>query len=91
MDSHISSFDCNNQDVFVILSCAEADGALDKARKHKKRQLEDTLSLVLKKRKVPIIVIILRSLCYFNSLRGIAVNQSPRTSLPLLEHAVTSI
>lgn len=31
---------------------AEADGALDKARKHKKRQLEDTLNLVLKKRKV---------------------------------------
>lgn len=33
-------------------NCAEADGALDKARKHKKRQLEDTLNLVLKKRKV---------------------------------------
>lgn len=32
--------------------CAEADGALDKARKHKKRQLEDTLNLVLKKRRV---------------------------------------
>ena len=31
---------------------AEADGALDKARKHKKRQLEDTLNLVVKKRKV---------------------------------------
>lgn len=31
---------------------AEAEGALDKARKHKKRQLEDTLNLVLKKRKV---------------------------------------
>lgn len=30
----------------------EADGALDKARKHKKRQLEDTLNMVLKKRKV---------------------------------------
>ncbi|PIA40235.1 hypothetical protein AQUCO_02500141v1 [Aquilegia coerulea] len=30
---------------------AEADGALDKARKHKKRQLEDTLNLVYKKRK----------------------------------------
>lgn len=30
----------------------EADGALDKARKHKKRQLEDTLNLVMKKRKV---------------------------------------
>ncbi|KAJ8470206.1 hypothetical protein OPV22_024549 [Ensete ventricosum] len=29
----------------------KADGALDKARKHKKRQLEDTLNLVLKKRK----------------------------------------
>ncbi|VAH30313.1 unnamed protein product [Triticum turgidum subsp. durum] len=29
----------------------EADGALDKARKHKKRQLEDTYNLVVKKRK----------------------------------------
>ncbi|XP_024526121.1 WW domain-binding protein 11 [Selaginella moellendorffii] len=29
----------------------EADGALDKTRRHKKRQLEDTLNLVLKKRK----------------------------------------
>ncbi|URE18132.1 WW domain binding protein 11 [Musa troglodytarum] len=29
----------------------KTDGALDKARKHKKRQLEDTLNLVLKKRK----------------------------------------
>jgi len=35
-----------------IVGCAEADGALDKARKHKKRQLQDTLNLVLKKRKV---------------------------------------
>ena len=34
---------------FVV---AEADGALDKARKHKKRQLEDTLNMVMKKRKV---------------------------------------
>lgn len=34
------------------LACAEADGALDKTRRHKKRQLEDTLNLVLKKRKV---------------------------------------
>jgi hypothetical protein len=31
---------------------AEADGALDKARKHKKRQLEDTYNLIVKKRKV---------------------------------------
>ena len=31
---------------------AEADGALDKARKHKKRQLQDTLNLVIKKRRV---------------------------------------
>jgi sRNA-binding protein len=30
---------------------AEADGALDKTRRHKKRQLEDTLHLVMKKRK----------------------------------------
>ncbi|KAJ3670153.1 hypothetical protein LUZ60_010477 [Juncus effusus] len=29
----------------------KADGALDKARKHKKRQLEDTLNMVMKKRK----------------------------------------
>ncbi|XP_020093165.1 WW domain-binding protein 11 isoform X1 [Ananas comosus] len=29
----------------------KAEGALDKARKHKKRQLEDTLNLILKKRK----------------------------------------
>ncbi|XP_062116350.1 protein EARLY FLOWERING 5 [Humulus lupulus] len=33
------------------LNMMKADGALDKARKHKKRQLEDTLNLVLKKRK----------------------------------------
>lgn len=37
--------------IFSFLN-AEAEGALDKARKHKKRQLEDTLNLVLKKRKV---------------------------------------
>lgn len=36
----------------ALLVMAEADGALDKARKHKKRQLQDTLNLVLKKRKV---------------------------------------
>ncbi|KAF7838403.1 WW domain-binding protein 11 [Senna tora] len=33
------------------LEMMKADGALDKARKHKKRQLQDTLNLVLKKRK----------------------------------------
>ncbi|CAK7336622.1 unnamed protein product [Dovyalis caffra] len=33
------------------LELMKADGALDKARKHKKRQLEDTLSLVIKKRR----------------------------------------
>ncbi|XP_020574059.1 basic proline-rich protein [Phalaenopsis equestris] len=33
------------------LEVMKADGALDKARKHKKRQLEDTLNLVMKKRK----------------------------------------
>ncbi|KAE8662667.1 U-box domain-containing protein 38-like [Hibiscus syriacus] len=33
------------------LEMMKAEGALDKARKHKKRQLEDTLNLVLKKRK----------------------------------------
>lgn len=45
----IASF---NSQVHFIVVVAEADGALDKARKHKKRQLEDTLTLVLKKRKV---------------------------------------
>jgi hypothetical protein len=35
-----------------FFSYAEADGALDKARKHKKRQLEDTYNLIVKKRKV---------------------------------------
>lgn len=38
--------------VSIWLIRTEADGALDKARKHKKRQLEDTLTLVMKKRKV---------------------------------------
>ncbi|KAK7265751.1 hypothetical protein RJT34_33374 [Clitoria ternatea] len=33
------------------LEMMKADGALDKARKHKKRQLQDTLNLVIKKRK----------------------------------------
>ncbi|XVF50209.1 hypothetical protein PTKIN_Ptkin04bG0077800 [Pterospermum kingtungense] len=33
------------------LEMMKAEGALDKARKHKKRQLEDTLNLVLKKRR----------------------------------------
>ncbi|KAG4191036.1 hypothetical protein ERO13_A07G065700v2 [Gossypium hirsutum] len=33
------------------LEVMKAEGALDKARKHRKRQLEDTLNLVLKKRK----------------------------------------
>lgn len=36
----------------LFVNFAEADGALDKARKHKKRQLEDTLNLVIKKREV---------------------------------------
>jgi hypothetical protein len=40
----------------MLLIVAEADGALDKARKHKKRQLEDTLSLVIKKRRVMVIM-----------------------------------
>lgn len=38
--------------MYVLSDGVEADGALDKARKHKKRQLEDTLNLVIKKRKV---------------------------------------
>ncbi|XP_010546044.1 PREDICTED: WW domain-binding protein 11 isoform X2 [Tarenaya hassleriana] len=33
------------------LEMSKAEGALDKARKHKKRQLEDTLNMVMKKRK----------------------------------------
>ncbi|XP_051133341.1 protein EARLY FLOWERING 5 [Andrographis paniculata] len=33
------------------LEAMKAEGPLDKARKHKKRQLEDTLNLVIKKRK----------------------------------------
>lgn len=36
----------------LVLHVSEADGALDKTRRHKKRQLEDTLHLVMKKRKV---------------------------------------
>ncbi|KAF9671665.1 hypothetical protein SADUNF_Sadunf12G0071200 [Salix dunnii] len=40
------------KDQIEKLELMKADGALDKARKHKKRQLEDTLSLVLKKRRV---------------------------------------
>ncbi|KAJ6358754.1 hypothetical protein OIU76_000471 [Salix suchowensis] len=39
------------KDQIEKLELMKADGALDKARKHKKRQLEDTLSLVLKKRR----------------------------------------
>lgn len=39
------------KDQIEKLEMMKADGALDKARKHKKRQLEDTLNLVLKKRK----------------------------------------
>lgn len=39
------------KDQIEKLNMMKADGALDKARKHKKRQLEDTLNLVLKKRK----------------------------------------
>ncbi|KAL3640634.1 hypothetical protein CASFOL_015602 [Castilleja foliolosa] len=39
------------KDQIQKLEVMKADGALDKARKHKKRQLEDTLNLVIKKRK----------------------------------------
>ena len=45
----------------LLIAFAEADGALDKARKHKKRQLEDTLNLVLKKRKVVQLYFLLQS------------------------------
>ncbi|KAE8783147.1 WW domain-binding protein 11 [Hordeum vulgare] len=39
------------KDQIEKLEKMKADGALDKARKHKKRQLEDTYNLVVKKRK----------------------------------------
>ncbi|XP_078442386.1 proline-rich family protein isoform X1 [Wolffia australiana] len=39
------------RDQIQKLEMMKADGALDKARKHKKRQLEDTLNMVVKKRK----------------------------------------
>lgn len=39
------------KDQIQKLEMMKADGALDKARKHKKRQLEDTLNMVMKKRK----------------------------------------
>ncbi|KAL7139125.1 hypothetical protein ABFS83_09G031000 [Erythranthe nasuta] len=39
------------KDQIQKLESMKADGALDKARKHKKRHLEDTLNLVIKKRK----------------------------------------
>uniref|UniRef100_A0A803ME06 Wbp11/ELF5/Saf1 N-terminal domain-containing protein n=1 Tax=Chenopodium quinoa TaxID=63459 RepID=A0A803ME06_CHEQI len=39
------------KDQIQKLEMMKAEGALDKARKHKKRQLEDTLNLVMKKRK----------------------------------------
>lgn len=49
----IDLLNASSSEVLIILViCTEADGALDKARKHKKRQLEDTLNLVMKKRKV---------------------------------------
>lgn len=41
-----------NLEILFSFIGAEADGALDKARKHKKRQLEDTYNLIVKKRKV---------------------------------------
>jgi hypothetical protein len=41
-----------NLEILFYFVGAEADGALDKARKHKKRQLEDTYNLIVKKRKV---------------------------------------
>ncbi|KAG9152831.1 hypothetical protein Leryth_017654 [Lithospermum erythrorhizon] len=39
------------KDQIQKLEVMKAEGALDKARKHKKRQLEDTLNLVIKKKK----------------------------------------
>jgi len=38
----------------TLFVAAEADGALDKARKHKSKQLKQTLDLVIKKQKVTI-------------------------------------
>ncbi|KAL6493593.1 Protein EARLY FLOWERING 5 [Orobanche gracilis] len=40
------------KDQIQKLEAMKANGVLDKARKHKRRQLEDTLNLVMKKRKV---------------------------------------
>ena len=57
-----------SQAYIFVLIVLEADGALDKARKHKKRQLEDTLNLVLKKRKVSVIIFYVPSVL-FMSLR----------------------
>lgn len=47
-----------------MLFVAEADGALDKARKHKKRQLQDTLNLVVKKRRVIAYYVFLYCFCW---------------------------
>ncbi|OEL23590.1 hypothetical protein BAE44_0015390 [Dichanthelium oligosanthes] len=43
----------------------KADGALDKARKHKKRQLEDTYNLIVKKRKIAMLLFHLTQLPLF--------------------------
>ncbi|KAK1314157.1 hypothetical protein QJS10_CPA06g00117 [Acorus calamus] len=47
------------------LEMMRADGALDKARKHKKRQLEDTLKVVMKKRKK--VILMKDELCHKNN------------------------
>jgi hypothetical protein len=49
---HVQSCRVSQMDWWSCWRLAEADGALDKTRRHKKRQLEDTLHLVMKKRKV---------------------------------------
>ncbi|KAF3453186.1 hypothetical protein FNV43_RR03624 [Rhamnella rubrinervis] len=59
----------------------EADGALDKARKHKKRQLEDTLNLVLKKRKI--------LSCINETIHGNYASTSPKSGLKFIEFPET--
>jgi hypothetical protein len=40
-----------NSDCSCLIAIVEADGALDKTRRHKKRLLEDSLNQVVKKQK----------------------------------------
>lgn len=60
-----------NLEILISFVGAEADGALDKARKHKKRQLEDTYNLIVKKRKVSCDFIILDCI-FFNIMFSVS-------------------